>query len=96
MSGCGYLETDVDEDDCASLKDPEVTLGPPTFSSRRSAKRRFKGDEGNQKSALRPLGDTSIEEESDFYSDEDVVFVTPPSVAVASKWSDEPRRQRRM
>lgn len=29
------FKTDVDEDDCASLKDPEVTLGTRTFAARR-------------------------------------------------------------
>ncbi|KAK1867016.1 hypothetical protein I4F81_009527 [Pyropia yezoensis] len=90
------FKTDVDEDDCASLKDPEVTLGTRTFAARRGAKRKFNGDEDKQKETLRHLCDSTIEEESDFTSDDEVVLVTPPSVTVAPKSRDELRMQRLM
>ncbi|KAK1868840.1 hypothetical protein I4F81_011322 [Pyropia yezoensis] len=90
------FETDVDEDDCTSLKDPEVTLGARTFGARRGAKRKFNGDEDKQKETLRHLCDSTTEEESDFTSDDEVVLVTPPSVAVAPKSRDELRMQRLM
>ncbi|KAK1860726.1 hypothetical protein I4F81_003314 [Pyropia yezoensis] len=90
------FKTDVDEDDCASLKDPEVTLGTRTFAARRGAKRKFNGDEDKQKETLRHLCDSTIEEESDFTSDDEVVLVTPPSVTVATKSRDELRMQRLM
>ncbi|KAK1860645.1 hypothetical protein I4F81_003233 [Pyropia yezoensis] len=90
------FKTDVDEDDCASLKDPEVTLGTRTFAARRGAKRKFNGDEDKQKETLRHLCDSTIEEESDFTSDDEVVLVTPPSVTVAPNSRDELRMQRLM
>lgn len=90
------FKTDVDEDDCASLKDPEVTLGTRTFAARRGAKRKFNGDENKQKQTLRHLCDSTIEEESDFTSDDEVVLVTPPSVTVAPKSRDQLRLQRLM
>ncbi|KAK1867565.1 hypothetical protein I4F81_010071 [Pyropia yezoensis] len=90
------FKTDVDEDDCASLKDPEVTLGARTFAARRGGKRKFNGDEDKQKETLRHLCDSTIEEESDFTSDDEVVLVTPPSVTVAPKSRDELRMQRLM
>ncbi|KAK1869135.1 hypothetical protein I4F81_011617 [Pyropia yezoensis] len=90
------FKTDVDEDDCASLKDPEVTLGTRTFAARRGAKRKFNGDEDKQKETLRHLCDSTIEEELVFTSDDEVVLVTPPSVTVAPKSRDELRMQRLM